>query len=122
MTRKKKYNYESNSFVAAAEQVYVFSLFLANSCRDSEISVLVRSVNYMYETLRSPNFQVHRHIKVMPVVTCLSSVRRPAVSVEVYESSRPGILILFRNNKGICKRAIIDTGSRRTFRTTRKTL
>jgi len=45
MTRKKKYNYESNSFVAAAEQVYVFSLFLANSCRDSEISVLVRSVN-----------------------------------------------------------------------------
>jgi len=36
-----------------------------------------------------PNFQVYRHIKVMPVVTYISSARRPApLQHEGYESSQ----------------------------------
>jgi len=32
----------------------------------------------LYATLLMPNFRVHRHIKPIPVVTCISSTRWPA--------------------------------------------
>jgi len=33
----------------------------------------------LYATLFLPNFRVHRHIKMIPVVTCISSAQRPAL-------------------------------------------
>ena len=43
MTRKKKCNSESNSFVAAAEQVlYVFSLFLNTGSDEADVTSLGR--------------------------------------------------------------------------------
>jgi len=33
----------------------------------------------LHAALFLPNFQVHQHLKVIPVVTCISSARRPAL-------------------------------------------
>ena len=49
MTKKKKCNSESKSFVAAAEQVYVFNLFLNTGSDEADVTSLGR----LFHTLAS---------------------------------------------------------------------